>query len=293
MTTTEEQLWRTLLESPVRIQMNKSTADIIINMLNIQNITQFIQRTTEEQAKNISEAVKNAARALPESSRPPTINVQVNIPQDVALDADQRRQIVEDAINQAAAAETARQAAATATAMSTVPYVSPESATMYHAAWYWATLQQRMGATPSAANAECSPNALKMTIARLRYEEEISNEVSNVKPPGVLKNLNKFRDWWEQFYVYMRAKRGAARIPLVYVFREHEIPTADCRSKTYTSTDEQFIQLFTLADTYYEVDRKTVFHELNVLLIGGPLESIAKKFEKSEDGRAAVIAITT
>ena len=289
---TEEQLWRTLLESPHRVQMNSATADIVINMLNVKTIQQFVEKTTEDQAKGIAEAVKSAARALPDASRPPTINIQVTIPEDAALDADQRRQAIEDAIQQAEAAETARKQLATTTAMGTVPYVSPESATMYHAVWYWATLQTRMGVNPTAANAECSANALNMTIARLRYEREVAGEVSNVKPPGTLKNLNKFREWWEQWYLYMRSKRGAARIPLVYVVREHEVPTAECRAKSYSSTDEMFINLFTLADTYYEVDNKTVFHELNSLLIGGPLESIAKKYEKTEDGRNAVIAIT-
>jgi hypothetical protein len=291
MNNPEDALWRTLLESTRRVQMNPATASIVINMLKIQNIEQFISRTTEAQAKGISDSIKNAARALPDTTRVPGITIQLTIPEQAALDADQRNVIIDAALQRAAEATETRQQEATAAAMTNVPYVSPESATMYHATWYWATLQQRMGLPLTANNTTCSPAALKETAARLQYEEKIATDLINVKPPGVLKNLNKFRDWWETWSMYMRSKRGAARIPLVYVFREHTAVTDDIRDKTYETTDEKYINCFTLDGTYFEVDNKTVFHELNIVLIGGPLESIAKKYEKREDGRAAVLAI--
>ena len=176
--------------------------------------------------------------------------------------------------------------------MSTVPYVSPESATMYHALWYWATLQLRMGKPLTSSNDVCSQAALRGIVHRLNFEAKMATEQSNVNPPGVLKSLSKFREWWETFSNYMRSKRGAARIPLVYIFRKHTEVTDEMRARDdFESTDDEYTTLFALEGTYYQVDNKSVFHELNALVTGGPLESIVKKFERREDGRSAVLAI--
>ena len=213
------------------------------------------------------------------------------IPNDAVADDARRAVIIQAALDQAATLETARATAARNSAMGTTPYVSPESATMYHAVWYWATLQARMGRPVTSANTVCSPDALRKTISRIEYESDMGKETSSVKPPGTLKSLNKFREWWETWSVYMRSKRGAARIPLSYVFRQEETVTAEMRAKTYSTSDEEYCELFTLGGTYYQVDNKTVFHDLNALLVGGPLESIIKKYEKKEDGRAATLAV--
>jgi hypothetical protein len=117
----ENNLWRTLLQSNRRIQMNERTTDIIISMLRIENIEQFISRTTESQAKNISKAVKNAARALPDTSRAPSININVTIPEAAATNAEQRQLIIQAAISEAAELDNARLAAARTASMSTVP----------------------------------------------------------------------------------------------------------------------------------------------------------------------------
>jgi hypothetical protein len=291
MADNENEQWKTLLKSNRRVQMNDNTCDIIVNMLNIQNIHQLIERTTESQAKSISESIKSAARALPSESRTPSFSINVNIPNDAVADDARRAEIIQAALDQAAALETARATRARTSAMGTTPYVSPESATMYHAVWYWATLQARMGRQVTSNNTVCSPDALRKTIARIEYENDIGKEISSVKPPGTLKSLNKFREWWETWTVYMRSKRGAARIPLSYVFRPEETVTAEMRDKTYSTSDEEYCALFRLDGTYYQVDNKTVFHDLNALLVGGPLESIIKKYEKREDGRAATLAV--
>ena len=54
----------------------------------------------------------------------------------------------------------------------------------------------------------------------------------------------------------MRAKRGAVRIPLAYVFRDHEVVTDAMRGEIFQSTDDEYIKLFELAGTYYEVENK-------------------------------------
>ena len=284
-------MFRTLLTSNNRVRMNSNTADIIIHMLQIDNIGTLLEVMSEEQAKDIATAVKNAARNLPDALRAPSFTINVNIPVDAAVDEARRQELLDAAIAQAEQAEQTRITNARANAMQNVAFVSPESATMFHAVWYWATLQARMGRQVTSNNNVCSSAALKKMVERLKYEAQMAKESTATSPPGIMKNLNKFRDWYQGFFVYMRAKRGAARIPLVYVFRDHEIVTAAMRAEIFQTTDEEYIKLFELSGTYYEVDNKTVFNELNALVVGGPLESIVKRYEKKEDGRNAVLSI--
>ena len=79
--------------------------------------------------------------------------------------------------------------------------------------------------------------------------------------------------------------------PFIYIFRDHKVVTAAMRPETFQTTNEQYIKLFELAGTYYKVDNKIVFNELNALVVDGPLESIVKRFEKKEDRRNAVLSI--
>ena len=86
----EEQMFRTLLTSNNRVRMNSNTADIIINMLQVDNMETLIQVMSEEQAKNIGTAVKNAARNPPDASRAPSLTINVTIPADAVVDEAQR-----------------------------------------------------------------------------------------------------------------------------------------------------------------------------------------------------------
>ena len=170
---------------------------------------------SEEQAKEIATAVKNAARNLPDAQRAPSFTINVTIPVDAAVDEDRRQQVISDVIAQAEQAERTRLTNARTNAMASVAFVSPESATMFHTVWYWATLQVRMGRTVTSNNNVCSSASLKKTVERLKYEAQMANESTATSPPGIMKNLTKFRDWYQGFFVHMQAKRGVACIPLV------------------------------------------------------------------------------
>ena len=101
-------MFRTLLTSNNRVRMNSNTADIIIHMLQIDNIGTLLEVMSEEQAKDIATAVKNAARNLPDALRAPSFTINVNIPVDAAVDEDRRRELLDAAIAQAEQAEQTR-----------------------------------------------------------------------------------------------------------------------------------------------------------------------------------------
>jgi len=208
---------------------------------------------SEEQAKEIATAVKNAAKNLPDAQRAPSFTIDVTIPVGAAVDEDQRQKVIADAISQAEQKERTHLTNTRTNAMASVAFVSPESAS-----------------TVTSNNNVCSSAALKKTVKRLKYEAQMAKESTSTSLPGIIKNLTKFRDWYQGFFVYMRAKRGATRIPLVYVFRDHKVVTAEMRAETFLTTNEEYIKLFELTGTYYEVDNKTVFNELNALVVGGP-----------------------
>ena len=190
----EEQMFRTILTSNNRVKMNTNTVDIIINMLQIVNIDTIIGVKSEEQAKEIATAVKNTARNLPDAQRAPSFTINVTIPVDAAVDEDQRQQVISDAIAQAEQKERTRLTNARTNAMASVAFVSPESATMFHAVWYWATFQARMGRTVTSNNNLCSSVSLKKTVERLKYEAQMAKESTATSPPDIMKNLTKFRD---------------------------------------------------------------------------------------------------
>ena len=113
-------------------------------MLQIVNIDILIGVMSEEQAKEIATAVKNAAKNLPDAQRAPSFTIDVTIPVGAAVDEDQRQKVIADAFAQADQTERTRLTNTRTNAMASVAFVSPESATMFHAVWYCATLQARM-----------------------------------------------------------------------------------------------------------------------------------------------------
>jgi len=89
----------------------------------------------------------------------------------------------------------------------------------------------------------------------------------------------------------MHSMRGAARLPLPYVYRKESVVTDEMRAGEYDTTDEEFMALFGLTGSHFAVDNAKVFNELMQYVIGRPGESIVKPFRRKNDGRGAVLAL--
>lgn len=173
------------------------------------------------------------------------------------------------------------------------PFVTAVAATKFHAVWYWGILRLRCGRELTANNNTLSAAEIKKTLDRIRFEAQVKEvaESGEAKKPPPLKKVEKFHEWFDSWNTYMHSMRGAARLPLPYVYRKVELATDAMRIAVYDTTDEEYMALFGLTGSYYAVDNAKVFNELMQYVIGGPCESIVKPFRRKNDGRGAVLAL--
>ena len=172
-------------------------------------------------------------------------------------------------------------------------HVSAVSAIKLHAVWYWGVLRNRCGRTLSASAIVLTNAEVTKTIARIRFESSAQESVEGGDPrkPHVLKKIEKFNEWFDAFNAYMYSIRGAARIPLPYVYRTVKDVTDEMRGETYDTTDQEFMALFDLSGDYFDVDNVRVFNELMQYVLNGPGESIVKPYRRRRNGRGAMIAL--
>ena len=172
-------------------------------------------------------------------------------------------------------------------------FLSAVSATKLHAVWYWGQLRQRCGRLLTSSAQTLTNAEITRTIERINFEAQAkeAGEEGAPKKPFALKKIEKFNEWVDSFNAYMYSIRGAARIPLPYVYRNTELATDEMRAATYESTDEEFMALFALRGSYYDVDNERVFNELMQFVLNGPGESIIKPFRTRRNGRGAMLAL--
>lgn len=155
----------------------------------------------------------------------------------------------------------------------------------------WGThrIRQDLAAQP----AQFTDAACVATMERMQEESEIKAAMKDATPdkPPALKTLKGWPKFWEQCKTYFIQCRGAAEIPLSYVFRESEVVTQEIRDAIYTSVDEEFIATTALSGKHFAIDNKRVWNEFKELNVGGPGWSFIKRFEKTTDGRGAVLAL--
>ncbi len=172
-------------------------------------------------------------------------------------------------------------------------FVSAVSATKLHAVWYWGVLRERCGRALSADAQVLTDAEITRTIQRIQYEKQAKEAAEDGEPkkPFVLKKIEKFNEWLDAFNAYMYSIRGAARIPLPYVYRTEAEVTEEMRNETYPNTDEEYMTLFALQGSYYDVDNARVFNELMQFVLGGPGESVVKPHRARRNGRGAMLAL--
>jgi hypothetical protein len=85
--------------------------------------------------------------------------------------------------------------------------------------------------------------------------------------------------------------RGAAKCPLSYVFREHDVVTNEMHLAAYTDHDERLVNTTNLNGPWYELDNQRVYEEFKVLVLKGPGWSFIKSFDCNKNGWAAVLAL--
>ena len=106
---------------------------------------------------------------------------------------------------------------------------------------------------------------------KLRNDKHEMDAAKSQDPskPEALKATKDWMKWFEKFKNYLGQIRGAARIPLTYIIRNHLDVNNDLRNAEYGSTIERLIAITSLNGMHFEIDNKQVWQEVKALVIDG------------------------
>jgi hypothetical protein len=170
-----------------------------------------------------------------------------------------------------------------------IPFVSLEK---LKAMRYWVLSERCLGTlTPSAAaftNAELDRIMLEMQADN---DYKAATADTEVNKPVALADLSKWTKFWELLTTYLSRVKGAAKVPLTYLIREHDVVTAAMLGATYATTEERLIATTVHAGTHYALDNKTLYDELKPLVVDGSGWSFIRKYDKTKDGHSAILAL--
>ena len=172
-------------------------------------------------------------------------------------------------------------------ANATIPYLGVAYLKTYR---YWTVLTKRIG-TSSSAN--------RYSIAERTFVEELREERAawlavHPKEPDLpvgLKDLARWRTFWERTDSYLSVIHGAAEISLSYVYRPHEIVTPEILAKQYARTSDLYYNCTQLSGAHYVADNARVFEVLKSLTMDGPGWTFIRPFNRNKDGRGAIMAL--
>jgi hypothetical protein len=114
-------------------------------------------------------------------------------------------------------------------------------------------------------------DALAQYLKLLRADE-IGVEAKIGQKPEMTDPLKQEKDWFkfrEKLKNYLGQIRGAAKVPLSYVIRDHELVTDAMRAMEYTSHTRKVVALLNLSGEHYKVDNKSVWEIIKRLVIDG------------------------
>lgn len=134
---------------------------------------------------------------------------------------------------------------------------------------------------------------LEWQIERMDYEDRVaSSKVEASSKPSALKSLTGWRSFWKQFDAYCQQARGTMFLPLAYVYRVNEVvdPQAHLRID-YPNSDVQLTETVALSGKDFKIDNIALWNVLAPLVMDGTAWAFIKSFERSKDGRAAVLAL--
>ena len=169
-----------------------------------------------------------------------------------------------------------------------VPFVSLKR---LKAMRYWVLSQRWLGVEPAAAN--FTAQVLTDTMQRMQDNKDFktATEDSEVTKPIAFAEMAKWSKFWELFMTYLGRVRGAAEVPLRYLIREQAEVTDTIREAAYDSMEERLIATTVHTGSHYALDNRTLYDELKPLVIDGPGWGFIKQFDKTKDGRSAVLAL--
>lgn len=156
---------------------------------------------------------------------------------------------------------------------------------------HWVSQRTDTGDSIAAAlftNEQC--NAALLELRNSEERDEIAKTL-DVSKADSLKTTGMWFKFNEKFVNYVSQIRGQAKGPLSYLLREHVIVTDAMRAADYMSNDDRLITTLLHSGEHYTSDNKRLWNELKTLTVDGTGWTYIKRFNRSEDGRSAYLAL--
>jgi hypothetical protein len=112
-----------------------------------------------------------------------------------------------------------------------------------------------------------------------------------VQKPISLVDLAKRMKFWELLTIYLSRTKGAANTPLTYLTHEHGDVTHEIAAEVYALNEDRLFVTTVHVGAHYDLDNHTLYDELKPLVVDGPGWAFVRRFYKTKDGRAAVLAL--
>jgi hypothetical protein len=136
---------------------------------------------------------------------------------------------------------------------------------------------------------------MKLTMKRMEREAALAiGDKTSSPTPMNLKSTgsNYWSPFWKQFQAYCLATRGSLMIPIAYVFREASVEVNhDITAREFFKSDQSLMDVVSLKGEHFDIDNTKVWELLVPLINTGSAWPFIKNFEKTQDGRAAILRL--
>jgi hypothetical protein len=160
---------------------------------------------------------------------------------------------------------------------------------------FWADKSRRIGydADPDDFDKDDVPVFTAKCHDKYNEQKQAAKDEDAPKPEG-LKKLSNWALWSKSLQNYLRQILSAAKIPLVYLTRdERNDPDEVLDPENFETPTEYLIEATIFSGRHYEIDNARFYRELKSFTVNGKAWSYIKKFERSQDGRKAYLALKT
>ena len=135
---------------------------------------------------------------------------------------------------------------------------------------YWIELRIRTGQDWTSGT--CLAGEVTNSLTRIQELKRIKDSLGESDPtrPDKLSSFKNWTAWFQKVGTYFDQIRGAADVPLPYVYREARTITPEALVRTYGTEEKRFHHTTVLVGGHYALDNKRVWQELKSLVIDGP-----------------------
>lgn len=156
---------------------------------------------------------------------------------------------------------------------------------------FWAAELLRTGralVAGSFAGPEIANAIIRRDLEKLRDD---TKDDDTPKKPKMLDDLSKWETFWEEWKTFTGRIRGAAKCPITWIFREHDMVTQAHHNAAYGDHDSRLIATTVFQGPWFELDNARVYEEFKSLVLKGPGWSFVKQYDRTKNGRSAVLAL--